>query len=290
MRNGDSSIEERLDRVRRLAIDCLNDTPLSPLLPEGNNVLGSGKSLRARLTLLLGAANEIPPETLEKAAATVEIIHGASLLHDDVIDGGLLRRNAPTFWKRHGVNGAILLGDLLVFRGLALLASAERPDLLEEMIRLAGEVCRSEAEQEILLRGTPGTWEACEGIARSKTGSLFAFAALAAGDGSEKQADLLRECGFLLGTAYQLSDDLLDASGDETLSGKTLGKDRERGKTTAATALRNAPEDPVGYMLGLLDEAAGLLAPLPDLHAALSGFLDATFRPLLLRHAGLRGA
>ena len=126
----------------------------------------------------------------------MEIIHGASLLHDDVIDGGLLRRGAPTFWKKHGTNGAILLGDLLVFKGLDLLIQVDRPDLLQELINMSADVCQSEVEQELLLRGSPGTWEECEQIARAKTGSLFAFAAVAAASDAPGQIEALREAGL----------------------------------------------------------------------------------------------
>ena len=126
--------------------------------------------LRSRLVLDIGGANGIDEKTLINAAAAVDIIHGASLLHDDVIDGGLLRRGAPTFWKKYGTNGAILFGDLLVFKGLNLLIEVNRLDLLQELIDMSSHVCRSEVEQELVLRGSPGTWEECEQIARAKTG------------------------------------------------------------------------------------------------------------------------
>ena len=122
--------------------DCLRDTYIAKLLPARNNIMGSGKMLRAQLTLFLGATNEIDEKTCIHSAAAVEIIHGASLLHDDVIDGGLLRRGAPTFWKKHGTNGAILLGDLLVFKGLNLLVQVNRTDLLQELIDMSTHVCR----------------------------------------------------------------------------------------------------------------------------------------------------
>jgi len=215
----------------------------------------------------------------------VEIIHGASLLHDDVIDGGLLRRGAPTFWKKHGTNGAILLGDLLVLEGLNLLVKVDRTDLLQELINMAAHVCRSEVEQELILRGTPGTWEECEQIARAKTGSLFAFAAAAtAAPDAAGQLEALREAGFILGTAYQLVDDILDCSGNEELSGKTLGKDQERGKTTAITATKNAPEDPAKYVDSLLDASSAQLAAWPDLQHSWDNFLDVTMKPVLSKH------
>ncbi|MBN2162305.1 MAG: polyprenyl synthetase family protein [Pontiellaceae bacterium] len=277
-------IEKQLKCVQSKMLDCLSETNLSKLLPGNKNLLGSGKMLRSRLTLCLGNANGICDDVLINAAAAVDIIHGASLLHDDVIDGGVLRRGAPTFWKKYGTNGAILFGDLLVFKGLHLLLDVSRPDLLEELINMSTEVCRSEVEQELILRGTPGTWKECEQIARAKTGALFAFAAVAGGNGSKEQADALREAGFILGTAYQLADDVLDASGNEAVSGKTLGTDNKRGKTTAITATKNAPNAPREYIFKLLADACELLAPWPNLHEAWGSFADKTLIPVLKKH------
>lgn len=277
-------IETQLEMVRKAMADCLSDTNLSKLLPSNKNLLASGKMLRSRLTLSIGSANGVKEEVLVHAAAAVDIIHGASLLHDDVIDGGIIRRGAPTFWKKYGINGAILFGDLLVFKGLNLLTKVGRQDLLQELIDMSALVCRSEVEQELVLRGTPGTWEECEQIARAKTGSLFAFAAVAAGDGSIQQAEALREAGFILGTAYQLADDVLDASGNEHISGKTLGTDNKRGKTTAITATRNAPADPAERIRALLDASTAQLADWPQLMNAWDDFLTVTMKPVLDKH------
>jgi len=284
MQNDENLIEAQLKTVKSIMVDCLRDTQISQFLPARNNIIGTGKMLRARLVLSIGAANGVGERSATHAAAAVEIIHGASLLHDDVIDGGLLRRGAKTFWKKHGTNGAILLGDLLVLKAFALLSDAGRGDLLKELIDQSMNVCRSEVEQELVLRGTAGTWEECERIARAKTGSLFAFAAVGAASGDPDQVDALREAGFVLGTAYQLVDDILDDSGNEELSGKTLGRDQERGKTTAITATRNAPADPAAYVEALLEASATQLSAWPGLQEAWKQFLSTTIRPLLQKY------
>jgi octaprenyl-diphosphate synthase len=284
MQSDENQIEAQVEAVRTIMVDSLRDTNIAQLLPARNNIIGSGKMLRARLVLAISAANGVAEREATHAAAAVEIIHGASLLHDDVIDGGLVRRGAKTFWKKHGVNGAILLGDLLVLKAFALLSEVGRDDLLKELIEQSMNVCRSEVEQELVLRGSAGTWEECEQIARAKTGSLFAFAAVAAASDLSQQGDALREAGFILGTAYQLVDDILDDSGNEELSGKTLGKDQERGKTTAITATRNAPEDPSAYVDSLLLASSSQLADWPTLQKAWDQFLSATIRPLLQKY------
>ncbi len=283
-------IDVQLAKVREVMVACVRQTNLSRVIPAKNNIMGSGKMLRARLVLALCENSGIDERTVVHSAAAVEIIHGASLLHDDVIDGGILRRGAPTFWKKYGANGAILLGDLLVFKGLQLLMETGRTDLLEEMIDMSTMVCNSEVEQELLLRGTPGTWAECEQVARFKTGSLFAFAAVAGAWNPAEQSDALREAGFILGTAYQLADDILDVSGNEELSGKTLGTDHKRGKTTAITATRNAPEDPAQYVYALLDRSTAQLAPWPELCEAWEGFLNVTMKPVLSKHLDAKNA
>jgi len=265
-------------------ISTLKDTNLSSIIPANKNFLGSGKMLRSRLTLSLGNALHVDESELVNAAAAVDMIHGASLLHDDVIDGGIIRRGAPTFWKKYGVNGAILFGDVLMFKALSLLIDVNRVDLLSELIDRTGEVCGSEVEQELILRGAPGTWEECERVGRYKTGSLFAFAAVAGGNREPGLADALREAGYILGTAYQLADDVLDASGNEELSGKTLGTDNQRGKTTAITATKNAPSEPVQYIHALLDRSSAQLAGWPVAFDAWNAFLNVTMIPVLSRH------
>jgi octaprenyl-diphosphate synthase len=283
-----NQIEKQLKMVQSTMLDCLHDTNLAKLLPGNKNLLGNGKMLRSRLVLAIGGANSVDENILINAAAAVDIIHGASLLHDDVIDGGILRRGAPTFWKKYGTNGAILFGDLLVFKGLNLLIEVDRLDLLQELLNMSAHVCRSEVEQELILRGSPGSWEESEQIARAKTGSLFAFAAVAGGGDEPGQVEALREAGFILGTAYQLADDVLDASGNEAVSGKTLGTDSKRGKTTAITATKNAPADPAHYIYALLDRSADQLAPWPVLFEAWNAFLNVTMKPVLSKHLGFK--
>lgn len=277
-------IDKQLKLVKQAMIDSLKDTNISKLLPNNKNLMGNGKMLRSRLALAIGNANGIDEGIIVNAAAAVDIIHGASLLHDDVIDGGVLRRGAPTFWNKYGVNGAILFGDLLMFKALSLLTGVGRHDLLQELIDRTGEVCRSEVEQELILRGAPGTWQECEDVARYKTGSLFAFAAVAGSNLQPDQVNALREAGFMLGIAYQLADDVLDASGNEEVSGKTLGTDDARGKTTAITATENAPEDPVAYIYALLYTSAEQLVAWPEIKDAWDGFLNVTMKPVLNKH------
>ena len=110
----EDAIGPALAEVRELVLESMADTSLHSLVSEYNGLVANGKMLRGRLGLRVGSATDIPHATLVHAAAAVEMVHAASLLHDDVIDGGHLRRGAPAFWVERGIPGAILLGDIPV--------------------------------------------------------------------------------------------------------------------------------------------------------------------------------
>ena len=277
----------QLDKVNKIIMSVLQNTNLHKLVQDNNSLLGSGKMLRSKLIQYLGISSNIDREILSIAGAAVDIMHSASLIHDDVIDGGFLRRGNQTFWKKYGVNGAILFGDTLMFRSIALLTKQPRVDLLKELINMTGEVCCSEAEQELILRENSRSWDDCIKIARFKTGSLFAFAAVAGGTGNLEEANALRECGFNIGTAYQLADDILDARGDEDLSGKTLGIDQKRGKTTAISAYDGSPDNHVEYINNLINDSLNMLSKWPFLREALNDYLEIEFNPVVSKFVNI---
>ncbi len=280
----ESEVLAYLDDVRQCMAEAMAKTALAPLIDDARGLLGSGKMLRARLVCRVGRGMRADQRTLRHCGAAVEMIHAASLLHDDVIDGGFLRRNYPTFWVERGVPGAILLGDMLLFKSMQLVSEVENGRLTNPFIVFAGQLCQSETEQELVYRGRQPQWENCLSIARGKTGALFAFAALA---GAGSDADLgaaLQEAGYRVGTAYQLADDLLDISGDEDASGKTLGTDEARQKTTAARAAAvDRGIDPVAAIWDLCREGADLLAPWPRADAAFREYLECDFTPSVMK-------
>ena len=242
--------------------------------------------LRARLSLKVGAANGTPRDTLLRAAAAVEMIHAASLLHDDVIDGGHLRRGAPSFWTKKGISGAILLGDLMVCRALQLLEGTQHGRLGALLVRLAGEMCDAEVDQELVTRGTTKDWDKCVAIARSKTGSLFAFAAAATDGTDSSQGEALLEAGYRIGTAYQLADDLMDACGEAVRDGKDLGKDARKGKLTSASALNGSDAPARCCIQDLCSTSMALLAPWPSVQSAWNEYLQNDFSPVVKLFAG----
>lgn len=243
--------------------------------------------LRARLILRLGPATGLNAGTQVLTAAAVEMIHAASLLHDDVIDGSELRRGAPSFWITRGVSGAILLGDLLVCRTFREL-NANCPQLVSPLLRFMEEMCDAETEQELLLRNTAPDWPKCVNLARRKTGSLFAFAGYACGQNDAELCEALQEAGYVIGTAYQLADDVLDATGDPAAADKTLGTDALNGKLTAVSAwagpssARETRPANLGRYVGQLCAGTGkTLRPWPTVEEAWNEYMALDMLPAI---------
>jgi geranylgeranyl pyrophosphate synthase len=286
---GSASLSDSLAAARDMMIDSFRSTSLAPVIDDIKGAICDGKMLRARLTFSVGSANNVSQDILLRAAAAVEMVHAASLLHDDVIDGGNLRRGAPSFWKRKGVSGAILLGDLLVCKALQLLNGTGSGRLGMMLVQLAEEMCDAEAEQELVAIGTTGDWERCVSIARRKTGSLFAFAAVAADGSDENLTKALLESGHRIGTAYQLADDILDARGTSVGDGKDLGKDAIKGKLTSVSAAGGSDAPARRCISDLYATSAELLSPWPSIHNAWNKYLETDFNPVVKLFAERHG-
>lgn len=227
-------LQTHLHQVKSLILQTLEETSLRSLVKDSGSLVGlGGKMLRSRLVYHLGKSTGTDPRLMVYGSAAVEMIHTASLLHDDVIDGGVLRRGMPTFWVEKGPAGAILLGDLLLFKAIDLICRVAGGRYTHDLVKLTGEVCEAESEQELMLDSSDSQLEICQSIARRKTGALFAFAAMLAGKGDAQRTASLKEAGYLLGTVYQLADDILDTRSDKGC-GKTLGTDAARGIVSAA--------------------------------------------------------
>ena len=187
-----------------------------------------GKMLRPALVLLSGKACGGLTETHIEIAAMLEMTHIATLLHDDVIDEAQNRRKQPTVNSLWGNESAVLLGDLLLGKVFAMAASLNDHAVASVLAETAIEICQGELVQDLQRGNTQlGEDEYIE-IITGKTAALFKsccyLGAVAAG-GDSKQAEALADYGLYTGIAFQITDDLLDVTGDEKAEGKTLGKD-----------------------------------------------------------------
>lgn len=276
-----TEIQDVREDVLDLMLESLVKSPLSMMARDYMNDIGTGKMLRARMAFAVGDALGADLSRVLHSAAAVEMVHAATLLHDDVIDGGSLRRGAPTFWKQHGIQGAILVGDMLLFKAIELIRKVGDHGLTGELIDLTGEVCMAEVEQELVLRGSEShSWGDCVSLARRKTGSLFAFSAMA--PTTEPQlAEALKQAGYLVGTAYQLCDDILDASDNIEQAGKSLGSDMRRKKTTAATASPAGSPAAPEQVSSLCRQALDMLEGWPDVQSGWDSFMHEIINPVL---------
>lgn len=166
----------------------------------------SGKGLRPRIICsLVGIEEGIP------FATAVELIHNASLVHDDIQDRDVLRRNQESAWKKFGTDQAILLGDALFSLAFSVLSGKPKASKLVPLLSETVFVLASGQSEE--LASDSLTLESYERIARQKTGGLFSATLAAAAILAEKDASRASVLGTELGLLFQITDDLIDALG-----------------------------------------------------------------------------
>ena len=277
-------LAEFLGKVRALASERMQGVLALTGRPDSTALL-SGKMLRSRLAGR--AAHAVTPpgrmDHIVRSAAAVELVHTASLCHDDVIDNALLRRAHPTLWRMVGASGAVLIGDLLLCEAIDLLLEMHELPPVRSFMDKVREVCFTEARQELQLRGQPLDEPTCLALARGKTGALFAFAAEVCGGDGPALAAGLAEAGYCIGAAYQLVDDLLDVSGCEQAAGKTLGTDEKRRKFTLPHASADGRRLVRENIDRLCKEATAALRAFPAAREAVKLFLRNDFQPVLER-------
>lgn len=195
----------------------------------------TGKRLRPALALLSGGATGSLNSSHVDLAVIVELIHVATLVHDDIMDGAELRRDQPTANAKWGNAISVLLGDCLFAHALRLATGFSNNDISRRIADAAAEVCSGEIMQTQRRFDLKLAMADYYRMIEMKTAALFAVACeLGAFISSANPATIgrLKRFGARLGTAYQIYDDCLDLVGDEDEVGKTLGTDFEKGKLT----------------------------------------------------------
>ncbi len=199
-----------------------------------------GKHLRPVLIALSGNATGAVNEAHLSAAVIVEMIHLATLVHDDVMDDAQLRRARPTLAARWGGHLAVLVGDCLFAHALRLASQYPTPEVCRVVSGATNTVCSGEILQDRNAGNPQLSRSEYFRVLRMKTGELFALSAeLGAflSNAPAEQRDSLRQFGMALGTAYQVYDDCLDLFGTEGEAGKSLGTDLAKGKVTLPVLL-----------------------------------------------------
>ena len=222
-------VEARLSQVSEQAYGPLA-LALQSLLDSG------GKRLRPALTILASRFGaERNEEAVLAAAAGVEMLHTATLVHDDLIDDARMRRGNPTLNASWNLGSTVLAGDYIFAQSAAFFAETRNPRVISLFAETLKTICDGELRQIF----SHLDWEQPEkeyySRIYSKTASLFAASTesgAALGGAPEADVDSLREYGRCLGMAFQVIDDILDFTGSEGVMGKPVGSDLRQGILT----------------------------------------------------------
>ena len=231
------------DRMRAQAGDAHPDlrAALEHLLSSG------GKRIRPTMGVLIGKMLGGDHETMITLAAAVELLHTATLVHDDLIDGALLRRGNPTLNARWSSAATVLTGDFMFARAAKLAAETDHLPLMRLFAETLAVIVNGELTQLFTARGLISRENYCKRI-YAKTASLFEMLARAAAMVSpvdEATVEAMRRFGFETGMAFQIVDDILDFTGEQAAVGKPIGSDLLQGLVTlpAIHYAESNPED-----------------------------------------------
>jgi octaprenyl-diphosphate synthase len=194
-----------------------------------------GKQLRPILVALSAEACGEWDDDHVTVATIIEMVHLATLVHDDVMDEAVIRRNRPTMAVRWGNEVSVLLGDCLFAQALKMASGFPTPDICRAVASATSTVCSGEILQTQRRRDFEVTREEYLKVVTMKTAELFALSCEMGAwlsPGNPGQEKVLRQFGMDLGIAYQLYDDCVDLFGQEKVVGKSLGTDLAKGKLT----------------------------------------------------------
>lgn len=226
-------VEARLRRSAEVDYPLVGDLLIA--------IIGAGgKRLRPMLMILAGRPFQYDQERLVVAAAGIEMLHTASLVHDDTIDRALLRRGQPTLNSVFNAETVILLGDYLFAQSAILATETMNPRVVAVFAQTLGHICDGQLREIFTAHHVEQTREEYELRIFGKTASLFAGAAemgALLGQADEAQAANLRAFGGEVGMAFQIVDDVLDLRSTSDELGKPVGSDLRQGTLTLPTML-----------------------------------------------------
>jgi octaprenyl-diphosphate synthase len=206
-----------------------------PVIEEVNDHLfwARGKLFRPTLLLLSNRVGDRPNAHAVTLAALVELVHLATLVHDDAVDHSVLRRGMPTVNALWNHQTAVIMGDYLYSRSVTELASLGRVDLIQVLARAANEMSIGEMRQLVSCDALAFTEADYERLIASKTASLMSAACeMGAVAGDPRYREPLARYGHDLGMAFQIADDLLDYTQSSAVTGKPSGQDLREHKVT----------------------------------------------------------
>ncbi len=223
---------------------------------------GGGKRMRPLLSILAARAINYQGEAHLKLAAIIEFIHTASLLHDDVVDESTLRRGRETANALFGNSASVLVGDFLYTRSFQMMTELGNMKVLTVLADATNVLAEGEVLQLMNCNDPDTTEESYMRVIYCKTAKLFEaatrLASVLAGS-DEKVETALADYGKYLGTAFQLTDDLLDYTADAEELGKNIGDDLAEGKPTLPLiyAIKHGTEEEQGLIRNAIEQGDG---------------------------------
>jgi len=220
-----------VDTLLHAVLERADEPVRSALAP----LLDGGKRLRPAVVLLIARLYNRESAPFERLAAALEMLHTATLIHDDVIDQAQLRRGHQTLHTMWPTGPAVLAGDYLLAEAVSVTAALGIPRIVQILADALRAMCAGEIKQALQRERPSDLREAYYQTIEAKSASLFAAAAEMAGllaEAGEAQVDALRTFGQELGIAFQMVDDILDLTGASAELGKFPGADLQQGLIT----------------------------------------------------------
>ena len=241
-------ISEELEKLESsLALSVSSEIELATEV--SNYIVNSGgKRIRPAICILVAKAFGYSGDDLIRLASSIELLHTATLIHDDVVDESQMRRGKESIQKKWDNAHGVLVGDFVYSKAFQLMASFDNPNIIRALANATNRISEGEVLQLSLKNQDQLTERQYFEIIDRKTAELFKVSSVTAGilsDCNESQLNSLAQFSTSLGIAFQIQDDILDYYGDENLTGKKVGKDYEEGKFTLPIiiALRNTDDE-----------------------------------------------
>src|SRR6185436_10463967 len=283
------------------------ESPIGPIPEVGAHLLAAGgKRLRPLLAVLAARATDTPLELAIAVGSAAELIHTATLYHDDVVDDGRVRRGRPAARMVFGNGIVVLVGDFCLARALDTVASTGQLPLVKSLAATVTEMAEGEVAQLEGAGNPDATAQSYFEVIDRKTASLIAWCARVGGAVPPGLDGPLGRYGRAVGRAFQIVDDILDCAVDESTAGKSVGHDLQEGKLTlpilmaceaqpalrerirAALGDKGMPAEAAAPILAAVREAGGVerartraLGLIEEAHAELKGLGPSRYKEAL---------
>ena len=202
---------------------------------SGHIVNSGGKRIRPAICILVAKTLGYSESDLIRLASSIELLHTATLIHDDVVDESLIRRGKESIQAKWDDAHGVLVGDFVYSKAFQLMASFDNPKIIRALANATNKISEGEVLQLSMREQSNLSEKDYFNIIDRKTAELFKVSAVTAGilcESAEPVLDSLNNFATSLGLAFQIQDDILDYYGQENLTGKKVGKDFEEGKFT----------------------------------------------------------